>query len=50
LAHKDNQIGCEHLLLGIMRSRDKTATGLVTEHVYTAQLRASVLELLNKAA
>jgi ATP-dependent Clp protease ATP-binding subunit ClpA len=50
LAHKDNEIGCEHLLLGIMRSGDKEAVGLITEHVYTAQLRASILALLDKAA
>jgi ATP-dependent Clp protease ATP-binding subunit ClpA len=50
LAHKDNEIGCEHLLLGILRSGDKPAIGLVTEHVYTSQLRASILALLDKAA
>jgi ATP-dependent Clp protease ATP-binding subunit ClpA len=50
LAHKDNDIGCEHLLLGIMRCGDKVAVGLITEHVYTAQLRASILALLDKAA
>jgi ATP-dependent Clp protease ATP-binding subunit ClpA len=50
LAHKDNQIGCEHLLLGILRSGDKEALGLITEHVYTAQLRAAILALLDKAA
>jgi ATP-dependent Clp protease ATP-binding subunit ClpA len=50
LAHKDNEIGCEHLLLGILRSGDKAAIGLITEHVYTAQLRASILALLDKAA
>ena len=50
LAHKDNEIGCEHVLLGIMRSGDKEAIGLITEHVYTAQLRASILALLDKAA
>jgi ATP-dependent Clp protease ATP-binding subunit ClpA len=50
LAHKDNEIACAHLLLGIMRSGDKPAVGLVTEHVYTAQLRASILALLDKAA
>jgi len=37
-------------LLGIMRSDDKAAVGLITEHVYTAQLRASILTLLDKAA
>jgi ATP-dependent Clp protease ATP-binding subunit ClpA len=50
LAHKDNEIACEHLLLGIMRSGDKAAVGLITEHVYTAQLRASIVALLDKAA
>jgi ATP-dependent Clp protease ATP-binding subunit ClpA len=50
LVHKDNEIGCEHLLLGILRSGDKEALGLITEHVYTAQLRAAILALLDKAA
>lgn len=50
LALKDNAIGCEHLLLGIVRSGDKAAVGLITEHVYTEQLRGSILALLEKAA
>jgi ATP-dependent Clp protease ATP-binding subunit ClpA len=50
LTHKDNEIGCEHLLLGILRGGDKAAIGLITEHVYTAQLRASILALLDRAA
>jgi ATP-dependent Clp protease ATP-binding subunit ClpA len=50
LAHKDNEIGCEHLLLGILRSGDKTAIGLITEHVHTAQLCAAVIKLMDKAA
>jgi ATP-dependent Clp protease ATP-binding subunit ClpA len=50
LVHKDNEIGCEHLLLGILRSGDKAAIGLITEHVYAAQLRASIIALLDKAA
>ena len=50
LARKDNEITCAHLLLGIMRSGDKAALGLITEHVYTVQLRASILALLDKAA
>ncbi|MGO9153259.1 Clp protease N-terminal domain-containing protein [Mycobacterium sp.] len=50
LAHKDNEIGCEHLLLGILRSGDKEALGLITGHLYTAQLRAAILALLDKAA
>jgi ATP-dependent Clp protease ATP-binding subunit ClpA len=50
LAHKDNEIGCEHLLLGILRSGDKAAIGLITEHVYTGRLRSSILALLDRAA
>ena len=50
LAHKDNEIRCEHLLLGILRSGDKAAIDLITEHVYTAQLRAAVVKLLDQAA
>jgi hypothetical protein len=50
LAHKDNEIRCEHLLLGILRSGDNAAIALVTEHVYTAQLRAAINKLLDKAA
>jgi ATP-dependent Clp protease ATP-binding subunit ClpA len=50
LLHKDNEVRCEHLLLGILRSGDKAAIGLITEHVYTAQLRAAVIELMDKAA
>jgi ATP-dependent Clp protease ATP-binding subunit ClpA len=50
VAHKNHEIGCEHLLLGILRSGDKAAVGLITEHVYTAQLRSSILALLDEAA
>ena len=50
LAHKDDEIRCEHLLLGILRSGDRAAIALITEHVYTAQLRAAVVKLLDKAA
>jgi ATP-dependent Clp protease ATP-binding subunit ClpA len=50
LAHKDNEIRCEHLLLGILRGGDNAAIGLIAEHVYAAQLRAAVVKLLEKAA
>src|ERR1700744_4072098 len=50
LAHKDNEIRSEHLLLGILRGGDNAAVGLITEHVYTAQLRAAVVKLLEKVA
>jgi hypothetical protein len=46
----DTEIRCEHLLLGILRSGEKSAIGLITEHVYTAQLRAAVVKLLEQAA
>ena len=50
LAHKDNEIRSEHLLLGIMQGGDEAVISLITEHVYTAQLRASIIKLLDKAA
>jgi ATP-dependent Clp protease ATP-binding subunit ClpA len=50
LAHKDKEIRSEHLLLGILQGGDEAAIALITEHVYTAQLRASVIKLLDKAA
>lgn len=50
LAHKDNEIGCEHLMLGIMRGGDKEANDLIAEHVDTAQLRPAILALLDRAA
>jgi hypothetical protein len=50
LAHKDNWIGCEHIVLGILRGGDKFTLGLITEHVDTAQLRAAVVGLLDQAA
>jgi ATP-dependent Clp protease ATP-binding subunit ClpA len=50
LAHNDNEIRCEHLVLGILRGGDKAAIGLITEHVYTAQLRDAVIKLMDKAA
>lgn len=49
-AHKDREIRCEHLMLGILRGGDKPAIDLITEHVYTAQLRAAVITLLDNAA
>lgn len=50
LAHKDNDIRCEHLMLGILRGSDKFTVGLITEHVKAAQLRGAIVELLDKAA
>ncbi|CAJ1585553.1 Clp protease N-terminal domain-containing protein [[Mycobacterium] wendilense] len=50
LAHKDKTISGEHLLLGMLRGGDPDAVALITEHVYTAQLRAAVIALLDAAA
>jgi ATP-dependent Clp protease ATP-binding subunit ClpA len=50
LAHKDKEISAEHVLLGILRGRDRRTIALINEHVYTAQLRASLLAVLDQAA
>ncbi|KAA0118621.1 Clp protease N-terminal domain-containing protein [Mycolicibacterium sp. P9-22] len=50
LAHKDNIIGCEHLLLGILRGGDPRAAGLLGEHVQPEALRAQIVALLDAAA
>jgi ATP-dependent Clp protease ATP-binding subunit ClpA len=50
LAHKDNWIGCEHIVLGILRGGDKFALELINAHVDTAQLRTAVIDLLDEAA
>jgi len=50
LAHKDNWIGCEHIVLGILRGGDKFTADLITEHVEPSELRAAVVDLLDQAA
>jgi ATP-dependent Clp protease ATP-binding subunit ClpA len=50
LAHKDNMIGCEHIMLGILRGGDKFTVDLITEHVEAAQLRSAIIGLLDEAA
>ncbi|KUH87978.1 MULTISPECIES: Clp protease N-terminal domain-containing protein [unclassified Mycobacterium] len=50
LAHKDSTIGCEHVVLGILRSGDRSAVGLITEHVDADRLREEVVGLLDEAA
>lgn len=50
LAHNDNIIGCEHLLLGILRGGDPRAAGLLGEHVQPEALRAQIVALLDAAA
>lgn len=50
LAHEDGSIGCEHVVLGILRGGDKFTLAIITEHVTASQLRESIVELLDKAA
>jgi ATP-dependent Clp protease ATP-binding subunit ClpA len=50
LAHKDGIIGCEHVLLGILRGGDTFTVGLITEHVGTPELRGAIIGLLDEAA
>jgi ATP-dependent Clp protease ATP-binding subunit ClpA len=50
LAHKDNTITCEHIVLATLRSGDKLAVALLTEQVHGAQLRKAITEMLDKAA
>jgi ATP-dependent Clp protease ATP-binding subunit ClpA len=50
LAHKDNWIGCEHIVLGILCGRDDVGASLITEHVDAGMLRAEVIALLEDAA
>jgi hypothetical protein len=48
LAHKDNWLGCEHIVLGILRGGDPVAASLLTDHTDAAQLRVEVIALLDK--
>lgn len=50
VAHKDNVIGCEHLLLGIIRGGDPRAAELLSAHVQPDALRAEIVALLDAAA
>lgn len=49
-AHKDNWIGSEHLVLGLLRGGDEVTVGLLTARVDARRLRAEVLTLLEGAA
>ncbi|SKN83771.1 Putative ATP-dependent Clp protease [Mycobacteroides abscessus subsp. abscessus] len=50
IAHKDNWIGCEHMVLGILRGGDPVALGVITERVSADELRHAVVGLLDQAA
>ncbi len=50
LAHKDDSIGAEHILLGVVRSPSDVARALIVEHLSLDELRGRVLPLLDRAA
>lgn len=50
LAHKDSRIGCEHLMLGLLRGGDQAAVGLIGEHVDVGRLHDEIVTLLDQAA
>ncbi|ALR13054.1 Clp protease [Mycobacteroides saopaulense] len=50
IAHKDNWIGCEHMVLGILRGADPVALAVITERVPADELRQAVVGLLDQAA
>ncbi|KWX65748.1 Clp protease N-terminal domain-containing protein [Mycobacterium sp. NAZ190054] len=50
VAHRHNWIGCEHMVLGILRAGDDTAVALLTEHVEAGELRRSIDAVLDAAA
>ncbi|AMU57260.1 Putative ATP-dependent Clp protease [Mycobacteroides abscessus subsp. abscessus] len=50
IAHKDNWIGCEHMVLGILRGGDPVALAVITERVSADELRHAVVGLLDQAA
>ncbi|QCH25494.1 ATP-dependent Clp protease ATP-binding subunit ClpC1 [Mycobacteroides salmoniphilum] len=50
IAHKDNWIGCEHMMLGILRGGDPVALAVITEQVPADELRQAVVGLLDRAA
>ena len=50
IAHKDNWIGCEHMVLGILRGGDPVTLAVITERVPADELRQAVVGLLDRAA
>lgn len=50
IARKDNWIGCEHILLGMLRGGDDVAITLLTKHVDGRQLRTELIAMLDEAA
>ncbi len=50
LAHKDDHIASEHILLGVLRAPSDKARAVIEEHVAVAELRRQIGELLDRAA
>ncbi len=50
LAHKDDHISSEHILLGVLRAPSDKARTVIESHVTAAELRRQILELLDRAA
>lgn len=50
LARKDDHIGTEHVLLGILRAPGDVARAVIESHVTTDDLRGRLVELLDRAA
>lgn len=50
IAHKDNEITAEHLLLGVVRAPNATTKQLIEAHIALPDLRRRVMALLDRAA
>ncbi|MFH5211691.1 Clp protease N-terminal domain-containing protein [Antrihabitans spumae] len=50
LAHKDDHIGSEHVLLGVLRAPSPAARAIIEANVGIDELRRQVIELLDRAA
>lgn len=49
-AHRDGYIGAEHIVLGVIRTADPTATALISSHTNPAELATRIRNTLNRAA
>ncbi|MFC7449243.1 Clp protease N-terminal domain-containing protein [Rhodococcus daqingensis] len=50
LARKDDRIGAEHILLGILRGDDAGARGVIAAQLSAEELRRRIVEMLDRAA
>ncbi|WP_325787337.1 Clp protease N-terminal domain-containing protein [Arthrobacter koreensis] len=49
-AHRDGYIGAEHIVLGVIRTADPTATALISSHTNPVELATRIRNTLNRAA